>query len=59
MVDIGHDNALSVFVSNRKQVAETGLFQWVGSYENMDNNQSDNQICWKYAILSNDSLANG
>ena len=53
------DDDETVFVWEREYSINTGLFQWNGLYESINNNNTNNSICWKYAILNNNTLNDG
>ena len=54
------DDGDTVFVWERRYDIDAGLFQLDGLYQSIDNDPSnDKQICWKYAILSNNTIEDG
>ena len=52
-------NSDTVFVWERQYTINAGLFQWDGLYQSINNNQSNKEICWKYAILNNNTIQSG
>eukprot|EP01084_Bolivina_argentea_P094533 169944_1 len=53
------DNNESIFVWERKYTTTNGLYEFDKLYESINNDQSDHEICFNYAIFENESIGNG